>query len=385
MTKEEVIALLTRYEAGTCSERERVLLETWFAKRVSDGDWQWKDDHERHLVHRLMRSRIEDQLFPKKTRAVVSLNSIKKLAVAAVIVCCSAIAVWMYLNQRASDSLDRFYTQQAVKPGSNAALLTLADGKTIRLDEVQSGTLYHERGVVIKKLESGKLQYEAGESGLYGKSSEAPTNTLSVPRGGQYQLTLPDGTKAWLNSATTLVYPTAFTGNDRLVTLSGEAYFEVAKNEAQPFKVKTSDTDILVTGTHFNVTAYPDEERVVTTLLEGSVQVFKERQSIGLSPGQQAITTTSSEHILKKAVDTDFALAWVRGDFLFEDQDIQTIMKSVSRWYNVDVAFDGKIPHRTYGGSYTKSKGLHELIHHLKQISELSIELVEERRVIVMP
>lgn len=382
MTKEELIALLTRYEAGTCDEREQKLIEQWFAQRVDQSDWQWQDDDERSRVENLMRARVTAQLFSGKKQRVISW---KRMAVAAIVVCCCSVAAWFYLNSQAPDALEQFYTKHAVAPGSSAALLTLADGKTIRLDEIQSGTLYDDRRLAIRKTENDELTYVVIGADMPDNDPDAGMNQLSIPRGGQYQLTLPDGTKVWLNSASTLRYPTIFSGDERTVTLSGEAYFEVAKDENRPFKVMADETEILVKGTHFNVTAYPDEHRVVTTLVEGAVQINKQNQTTLLAPGQQAITTTATAHIQKSEVDTDFALAWVRGDFLFEDQDIYLIMKNIARWYNVEVSFEGKIPEKTYGGSYTKSKGLYELLHHLTTISNLDIQAIDERRVKVMP
>ncbi len=209
------------------------------------------------------------------------------------------------------------------------------------------------------------------------------TNTIRIPRGGQYRIRLPDGTKVWLNSATTLIYPTVFTGNERIVNLIGEAYFEVAKNAKQPFKVMALGTEIHVTGTHFNVTAYNNEFKVTTTLVEGHVTVSKDRSSVNLTPGTQAITSRQSDRIDTKEVDTDYALAWINGDFLFEDQDIYTIMKDIARWYNVEVVFKGTPGTETFGGTYARSKGLEELLKHLESLSNIRFE-VNERRVTVM-
>src|SRR5690606_32465209 len=154
-----------------------------------------------------------------------------------------------------------------------------------------------------------------------GEVGVIPDNIISVPHGGQFQLELPDGTKVWLNSATRLVYPMAFVGDSRNVTLSGEAYFEVAKNEHQPFKVLVDNTEIAVTGTMFNVSAYPDAGRVVTTLLEGGVDVFRGTNMATLRPGDEAVTTAGNTDIQTKQVDSDNAVAWLHGDFLFENQD----------------------------------------------------------------
>lgn len=382
MTKDELSVLLKRYESGVCSEQEKKLLEKWFTDRSMSSNWQWKSEEERLLAAQHMRSHIEAQLFPKRRPAILTF---KRIAVAASVVLCCSIAIWLYVNRSAVDSVEQFYTQEAVDPGSNAALLTLADGTSIRLDDAGIGTLFDENGTAIKKLQNGELLYELNANSTL-DAGKILTNTISIPRGGQYQLTLPDGTKVWLNSASTLVYPTAFVGAERTVTLTGEAYFEVAKNEYRPFKVKAQDTEIQVTGTHFNITAYADEQQVTTTLVEGGVNVLKKGQEVALRPGQQAVSQLNDSSISVEAVDTDYALAWLEGHFVFENQDIQTIMKNIARWYNVDVSYEGMLTsNKAFGGTYTKSKGIEELLSHLETLSNNKVRFrLTERRVTVM-
>lgn len=366
-----------RYEAGTCNKKERKALEQWLATQLHNPVWEWENETERQLVKRTMQRRIESQLFPKKISPIFT---IKRMALAASLLIFSAAAIGIYLIRR-SGPVEQFYISQAVAPGSNAARLTLANGKTIWLDDAQIGTVYREKGIAITKLAGGGIDYSVDRHST-DKATNEGTNTISVPRGGQYQIALPDGTKVWLNSATTLTYPVAFAGRERMVTLTGEAYFEVAKNKALPFKVNANGTAILVTGTTFNVAAHSDEKVVKTTLLTGRVEVAQGFQKAVLEPGQQA-TSSSPTGIQTKHVDTDYAIAWVNGDFLFEDQDIQTIMRDVARWYNVDVIFKGAIPSKRFGGTYTRSKGLEELLGYLASLSGMHFNL-EERRVTVM-
>lgn len=379
MTREEILALLARYEAGNCSEQEKELLEKWLFTRFQANTWSWQDDTERRLVKQAIQANVEKQLFARKKSLVVT---IQRIVVAALLLACCMIGAWIYFNRTSSDPIEHFYTTQAVTPGSNSARLTLADGKTIWLDDVQEGTLYDESGVAITKLTNGELHYKVDESAV-DQAGNIRTNSISIPRGGQYQLTLPDGTKVWLNSATTLSYPVAFVEKERIVTLTGEAYFEVAKNEKQPFKVKANDTEVLVTGTHFNITAYSDESHVVTTLVEGGVKVSKNGQMVTLVPNQQAITTSTSNTIHNKQVDTEYALAWTQGDFLFEEQDIKAIMKNIARWYNIEVIFKGHSNPKKFGGTYTRSKGLEELLKHLESLSTIRF-VQNERKVTVM-
>lgn len=380
MNQEELLSLLKRYKDGTCTGAEKAALEKWFSERSEAGEWRWASDEERLSVRQLMHDRITSRLFPQEKKSRVTL---KRIAIAAAVLICCSIVARLYVNSPSDDPVERFYTEEAVEPGKQAALLTLADGSTLRLDQIGVGTLLHGNGLEIKKMEEGELLYKVTEGIRADRDGHIATNTISIPRGGQYRLTLPDGTKVWLNSATTLAYPTVFRGNERTVTLTGEAYFEVAKNDKQPFKVQANGTEIDVTGTHFNVTAYKDEPRVVTTLVEGRVTVSKNEVSVALTPGTQAVTARYSDHIATKSVDTDYALAWINGDFLFEDQDIQAIMKNIARWYNVDVTFNGKPSTKTFGGTYTRSKGLEELLKHLESLSDIRFEL-KERRIIVM-
>lgn len=385
MNQQQLLALFKRYESGTCSDEERAFLECWYDQRAETEDWKWESDEERRLVQQFMRSRIEAQLFaPEQPR---KLWRIKKIAVAASIFLCFSIAIGLYFNHRIDARTTLSHTEQAVEPGSQVAFLTLADGATIRLDDAQTGTLFDKNGVAIKKLDDGELLYEVDAGIALDERGNIPTNTISIPRGGQYQLTLPDGTKVWLNSASTLVYPNAFVGDERVVSLTGEAYFEVAKNEHKPFKVKARDTEIQVTGTHFNINAYADEQQVTTTLLEGGVNVLKKDQKVALQPGHQAVSRVNESPISIEAVDTDYALAWLEGDFVFENQDIQTIMKNIARWYNVDVIYESSAPaaRKAFGGTYTKSKGIEELLSHLEALTNNTIRFkLTERRVTVI-
>ncbi|GGC13082.1 iron dicitrate transporter FecR [Parapedobacter defluvii] len=378
MNKEEILDLLARYEAGVCSEKETATLEQWFATQLHNHTWEWENETERQLVKRAMQRHIESQLFPKKISPVFTL---KRIATAAAILIFCATAIGIYLIRRSSGPVEQFYISQAVAPGSNAAQLTLADGKTIWLDDAQTGTVYNQGGIAITKLANGGIDYQVDHRFAKGATNEG-NNTISVPRGGQYQITLPDGTKVWLNSATTLTYPVVFAGHERRVSLTGEAYFEVAKNKAMPFEVNANGTHILVTGTEFNVAAYADEKMVKTTLVTGRVEVACGSQKTILNPGQQALSSSHSS-IQTKDIDTDYAIAWVNGDFLFEDQDIRTIMKDIARWYNVDVVFEGMVPSKRFGGTYTRSKGLAELLGYLESLSGMHFNL-KERRVTVM-
>lgn len=383
-SKEDIITLLKKYEAGTCTPEQKALLEKWLEEKQATSGWQWDSEEERAQVQQLMRAGIEGRIFGKRQeKGNVSRITFKKIAVAASLLLCCLTAIWLFRNNGPQET-KRLYTEKAVKPGSHAARLTLSDGSEILLDDSATGVLFNKAGIKILQPANGQLLYETTDAPFRQENADLRNNTLSTPRGGQYRITLPDGTVAWLNSATSLSWPAAFTGSERVVVLSGEAYFEVAKNSRQPFRVKARNTEILATGTSFNISAYEDEDRVAATLVEGGVNVSVSTNMISLRPGQQAITFTGSSNIQKKEVDTDQALTWLQGNFLFEDQDIQSIMRNIARWYNVEVRFEGKPNHMKFGGTYSRSKGLEELLKHLESLSNIRFRISNNRVTVLM-
>lgn len=224
-----------------------------------------------------------------------------------------------------------------VLPGGKKAILTLANGTIIVLDSVQNGILANQGGSRILKVKNGELVYNNNDRQ---DPDEALYNIISTPRGGKYQITLPDGSKVWLNAASSLKYPVAFHGNQRKVKLlTGEAYFEIEENKDMPFKVAVKGMEITVLGTHFNVMAYPDEMAIKTTLLEGAVKVTKNDRSVILEPGMQANLYKAKDYLNTVQIDTSMTIAWKNGDFSFNNTSIYNIMRQISRWYDVDVIY----------------------------------------------
>lgn len=261
--------------------------------------------------------------------------------------------------------------QKDILPGTNKATLMLADGSKIVLDDAKRGMIARQTDVEISKTKNGQLVYSAEGSVLAPDQQPAtdivPTNMITTPRGGQYSVVLPDGTKVWLNAASSLRYPTAFPGTERRVELTGEAYFEVAKNAAKPFFVKTASQTVEVLGTHFNINSYADEKITKTTLLEGSVRVTGNagQQGLKLKPGQQA-TATEKEIRMVSDPDIDEAMAWKEGKFMFRDADLQTIMRQLSRWYDVDVEYQGEVITRHYRGRVSRNVPVSQVFQILK-------------------
>lgn len=256
-------------------------------------------------------------------------------------------------------------TEKSAKilPGGHHAVLTTSDGKAIILDSMPNGLLTQQGNTDVKKL-GGLLEYKAPASFI--RDTVISYNTVSTPRGGQYQIVLSDGSKVWLNAASSIRFPTAFSGSLREVELTGEAYFEVAKNKEKPFQVKVRDMKIAVLGTHFNVKAYEDEAETKTSLLEGSVKIIQGKEAGLLKPGQQAVINFKDDKVKIATADMVEVIAWKNGLFRFEGANIETIMREIGRWYDVEIVYAGKVPMRRFEGKINRNAGLSEVLRILE-------------------
>lgn len=294
-----------------------------------------------------------------------------RIAVVAALVIVCAGGAWFWLNRPAQRAGGvGVAAQKPIMPAGNKATLTLANGQTIVLDSAARGSIAVQGNARVLKADSGRVDYQSMGNSI---DSAIVYNTLATPRGGKYQLTLPDGTQVWLNAASSITYPTAFTGADRSVTITGEGYFDVAKNAAKPFRVivraspagQPAEVDVL--GTGFNITAYADEPEIRTTLIQGAIHVLRGQDAILLHPGQQArMTTTETNPIrLISNADTAAAIAWISGFFQFRELDVHAVMRQVARWYNVDVVYDDPaaiLANRRFGGRISRHKNLSDLL-----------------------
>nr|WP_240966322.1 FecR family protein [Pseudoflavitalea sp. G-6-1-2] len=248
--------------------------------------------------------------------------------------------------------------QRTIQPGKNGALLTLADGSQIVLDSVGDGVIASQQGSNAV-LKNGALSYSGNESG------EPAYNTLSTPRGRQFRLQLPDGSRVWLNAASSIRYPTAFAGNERKVEVSGEAYFEVAPNINMPFRVNVNNrANIEVLGTSFNVSSYENEANISTTLIEGAVKVSVDAgsRSAILKPGQQASIQQGTNNLaVVNDVDTDKIIAWKNGYFNFGKATLPEVMRQLERWYDIETVYEKGIPETKFVGKLTRNITLNEL------------------------
>ncbi len=264
-------------------------------------------------------------------------------------------------------------------PGGNKAILTLGNGQTIVLDSAGNGTLSTQGSSTVIKLADGKIAYE-GSDHLSG--NEIVFNTISTPRGGQYNLTLSDGSKVWLNAESSLRFPASFSGNERLVELTGEGYFEVAHNKEKPFKVALRNSEIEVLGTHFNINSYVDEKNLKVTLLEGSIKLINETASVLVKPGQQAVINHTSGLIaLKSNVNLEEVIAWKNGLFYFDNTDIKDVMRQVGRWYDLEVVFQGIVPNKKITGKIYRNVNVSKV---LRIMDALKIEFIIEGRTVTV-
>jgi len=302
-----------------------------------------------------------------------------------------ATALWLHLQFNSAPSLPQqaaaTIPDDIVLPDDNQAVLTLADGKALIVRDSMHGVLANQAGVTIRLTADGSIQYEStvthGTHTAKVPRQPIPYNTFSTPKGHSHRLILPDGTPVWLNTASAIRFPVQFTGSERIVTLVGEAYFEVAHDETKPFRVLAEGSTIQVLGTHFNVSAYTDDTQVVTTLLEGAVNVSKNGQHIALRPGEQAIVDGRTGRMWQSTADTQSVMAWKNGYFRFDNESIESIINKVSKWYDIEkVAYHGQFGDR-FTGTFQRSKSITQLFDHLEQIAPIKFK-IEGKEVVIM-
>jgi hypothetical protein len=382
MTPEEYIKLYEKFNAGQCTpeEEERLMEFEDDFKLPETGSGlplNTANKQKRSLIYARIRETLTYKRPTKNVRAMWGWA-----AAAAVALLFSTIFLLQKKqpeNTIATNPVKRS-ASKPIKPGRNTAVLTLANGSSITLDDAKNGVIAKVGKSSVKKLANGLIAYS--NDGSAQPAGEPARNVVTVPRGGKYTVQLPDGTMVWLNSSSSLSYPIVFTGADRSVTLTGEAYFEVTKNKHLPFIVHTNGVNVKVLGTHFNVSAYGDEKDIKTTLLEGSVSLSNNKSSALLVPGQQGITG-ADQGIVTKPVNVNQVIAWKTGYFIFRDDDIRGIMRKISRWYDVEVEYQGNVSNKTFGGIYSMNKDINELLKGLELTGLIHFK-IEERRIIVM-
>lgn len=397
IAKERIVHLLELYSSREATDAEEQELFQW----LNENDNQHTvSEHIHQLIQQFDRKElipsvdweslyqeILKKTYTKDIEPVVSRRMLwPRIAVAASIILILGIGVFYLLTSESSkpqiaaiDKQPELPVQNDIQPGTNGAILTLANGRKIVLDTAGNDTLVTQGGIKLLN-HNGQLSYNHIPSV---PSEEVLYNIMTTTRGRQYQLLLLDGTRVWLNASSSIKYPTTFTGKERTVEITGEAYFEVAHNASKPFNVVVNGMNIHVLGTHFNVNAYDDETTTRTTLLEGSVRVTKDNLSTMLVPGQQAQMNKKGELKVFNDADLQEVVAWKDGLFVMKKADIGSIMRQIARWYDVEIVYQGSIPPGRISGDIPRNMNLSKVL----EVMELSGVhfTIEGKKVMVKP
>ena len=390
-TPDDIKLLARKWQEGTINDSERKAFEEWY--NGQDNVFELESaENETQMGERIYNSILEraEINVPKSARlwpGNLSRTRIGIAVAAAVAIVVFGTSLW-YFNTGALVEVNTVLSND-IAPGKDGATLTLADGRKVLINDALAGNIAEQSGVRISKSADGGLVYEVLDNG----SGKLEYNTLQTTRGEQTQVRLPDGSVVFLNALSSLRYPTSFKGQDkRSVLLSGEAYFEVAKDRSHAFVVATDQQQVEVLGTHFNINNYADGKGVKTTLLEGSVRVYpvvdkensivKTRSGIVLKPNEQA--TFAGGLVSVRAVDSQDAVAWKNGQFIFEEESLEDIMNYVERWYDVEVVYaDGVNRQKKYWGGVSRYDKVSKLLENLQLTGNIHFK-IEGRRIMVM-
>ena len=392
MEKELLLNLINKYLSNQATaQEEELLLDYYNTLQKNELKWDELEMGDEHTAGAELYGKVLSEIKARESSSK-KVFFMRKWFIAASVTFLLGVSASMFFYLRNDNSfLSAKNSKQPFKntiaPGGNKALLTLANGSKITLDDAATGELAKQAGVRVTKAANGQLVYTVENSSVSPVTSgEIAYNTIETPKGGQYQVDLPDGSKVWLNAGSSLKYPTNFNGNIRSVELAGEAYFEVAKNAKKPFRVVSNSQVVEVLGTHFNISSYMDDASVKTTLLEGSVKVLSARsnQSRLLKPGEQSSINYLNNSFSVQQVNTEEVVAWKNGYFLFVDEDLKTIMSKFARWYNVDVEYAANVDNLRFGGMVSRKRDLAQALKIIEQTGNIKTK-IEGRRVIIMP
>ncbi|MBC9914291.1 FecR domain-containing protein [Chitinophaga varians] len=385
--KDNIHQLIEKYLDGSITPAEEAILMAWYQEHnQTDIEWLSENEDEEEQVRQRMLTRLSRQINipevpPARNRRWMYLSA------AASVLLLLGFAGYYYFMQLGppAQPANAALALTDIRPGGNKAILTLDNGDKLVLEEAKSGVISHQGNTSVNKTDSGQLSYQVTDNG----ASAVVYNTLTTPYGGQYQITLQDGTKVWLNAGSSLRFPVSFSGNERNVALTGEAYFEVAKDKSRPFLVTTSTGSatpmtVRVLGTHFNINAYPDEQQNTVTLLEGAVKVDYGPSNALLAPGREVTLNKTTGKLLTAGADTESATAWKNGYFIFDNEKIESIMRQISRWYDVEISYQGDVSRKAIGGSLSRSKNVSEVLNMLELTGTVHFK-TNGRRITVMP
>jgi len=384
LKKDQFLEILKKYQSGNASKEEVEFLDAYYkAFEPREGFTDDLKDEDRLVLEADLMASIKKNTAngPTPIKDIQRKPILRWEIKAAAVIILLGVGLLYHVSMNRPTQTTTVAIQNDIAPGGNKAILTLSDGKKISLTDAGNGKIAESSGIRITKAADGQLLYTIlPESG----TSTKGYNTIETPKGGQYQITLPDGSKVWLNAASSLTYPVSFASlGKRKVELTGEAYFEVAKDKSSPFLVVTDNLEVEVLGTHFNVSNYKDDESAKTTLIEGSVKVLNplSDHSQLLTPGQQSIIQGAAQTI--RNVDTREAVAWKNGNFRFDDERLESIMRRISRWYDVEVVWqDAVVKNEHFAAVTTRFANVSQLLKRLEQTGDVKFE-IEGRKITI--
>ncbi|MGF7232807.1 FecR family protein [Arachidicoccus sp.] len=390
-SEEKLRELAQKWLNGTLSPQEEEVFNQWYEQLPDSEINMTSQDANEEVFRDRVLERIKNSIKTNRSHSVVYKLTHSFWAAAAAAMIFFLFGLRLYLNRKPLLNHQTPFSSVAVNdiditPGGNKAMLTLADGRTICLDSMSRGQLTKQGGTQIIKLNNGQLSYQSTDKSM---SNETVYNTLSTPPGGQYQLILPDGTKVWLNASSSIHYPVSFVGANRIVTISGEAYFEVKHNAKMPFMVKAGNTIIHDIGTHFNINTYGNEQVTKITLLEGSIEV---EQTISktkqlMQPGEQVDVNKNNSLTLLRHADVNKSIAWKNGLFDFNGESLESAMRQISRWYNVGISYPKGIPAIQFTGQIHRDVNVSQVLDMLS-FFKIHFNIIDEggqKMIIVKP
>jgi ferric-dicitrate binding protein FerR (iron transport regulator) len=390
MQKEEVQELVEKYLHNIASKEEEERLLQWYWRESNlESEWELNSSQSERDLKSMIYNKITEQDESESDRYDSEKYKFKKIGTALLFLVVLALAAFFNPNQfRNSNTDETLVVEQPldILPGGSKAILTLADGRKIELDESKNGILVNQGGIKVHKNSDGIIEYTFSKKETPSSNSLDPAepvfNTIETPVGGKYQLNLADGSKVWLNSSSSIRFPIFFSKDNREVELKGEAYFEVSKDAKRKFSVRSGIQTVEVLGTQFNINAYSDEKSIKTTLFEGEIRVIdlKTNDSKLLKPGEQSNVDQS---IQIRRIDTQTEIAWKEGYFHFKKADIETVMRQLGRWYGVTARYEGNLPKHHFSGAISNNLTLLEVLEILEK-SNIHFRL-DGKEVVVMP
>ncbi|MGJ1197524.1 FecR family protein [Sphingobacterium spiritivorum] len=377
LTKEEYIKLYDKCQQGLCSEEDYIMLESYQDSfDLKNTDWNEMRMGDKEKVKKRIRKKIKAHIKDHEKRSYVLWYRIIRTAAAILLIGFGVYWLLYLKNDKANNTAN---VVNEILPGGSKAILMLDNGTELDLNALKMGDLAMQGQVVASKSAEGQLTYDQHSS----PTSKISYHSIRTPRGGEYQVDLSDGTKVWLNAESSIRFPTFFTGDERVVEITGEVYFDVQKQNGKPFIVKTADQKITVLGTRFNVNAYPEESSIQTALIEGKVILDIDHQTYNLKPGERTVYDKESKHVNTETFNSKEVMAWQAGNFFFNAEEIESIMRKISRWYDVEVIYQGNMKDKIFSGTISRFGKVQDVLDMLTLTGSVKFR-IDGRRIYVM-